>query len=133
MLTKKLVSFYLTAFINLLFLTTTGILLNVIFISKQLILHGIKQIVFQFLFLNTLMYIFFIFIFVLILHEYKINMIIKALVMGAFSVLFLVFLTYAVSGLIPVNDLEYVIELLIMFSLGFILPYSQQKILEFIL
>ncbi len=133
MLIKNTVGLYMTAFVNLLFLTIIGILSNFFLFSKQFYVHGIKAIIYQYLFLNTLIYVFYALIFVLIFDEYRIKIIIKAFVMGLVSVFIVVFLSYAASGLIPLRNLEYSAGLLIMFGIGFLLPYSQKTILNCIL
>lgn len=126
MLTKKIFEPYITALLNVVFLSLIGVLLNYIFFPKHFYMYGSMAIVFQYLFFIILIYVFYTIIITLIPHKSRIKMVHKAILTGLAGVIILVFLGYAASGLIPVKNLQYLSGLAVIFCLGFLLPFSHQ-------
>ena len=117
MLRKHLIRLYVVAFLNLLLLTAIALLLRSIFCSTRI--GGNQSMFYSYLFVNTFIYITYGTIFVLIFHEYKIKLVRKGFTTGLVSLFVFIIYPYAPKDLF---------HLLLIFFLGFLLPFCQRVI-----
>lgn len=131
MLRIPIINKLIIALANVILLSLLGLLL--LFLQRMYLFKDeirtldISEIYYGTFFFCLLIYLLYAFIFVVILFKFKIPLIVKAYTVAIGGVLLVYFIQYAFGGSSRPN-MKIISSLLTFLLIGFILPYSQQKL-----
>ncbi len=135
MLKISMINKLLIALANVIFLSMLGMLLlflqRMYLFKDEIRILDISEVYYGTFFLCLSIYLLYAFIFLVIFYKFKIPIIFKAFTVGIGGVLFVYFIQYAFGGSSRPN-LKIFSSLLTFLPIGFILPYSQQKLEQII-